>query len=68
MNRKYIVEMFNHYGVHSIFTTDKPPEEIVNVFEKDMWSYLLIKETETGNEVYKTYGIEKYLKGVSNEE
>ena len=56
----HYVTHWTHYGVKNKFATTKDINELIRVYE-DMWDYVLV-EDEDHNVVYKSYGLDEFLK------
>lgn len=60
MKQKYYVTLFPHYGGQRYYETDRDINLVIQEHEA-MWDYLIV-EDQDGNEIYRTYGLENFLK------
>ena len=60
MNRIYYITVYPHYGGRKCFETDRDINEVIDFYE-NMWDYVIVRDTSQ-KEIYRTYGIENFLK------
>ena len=56
----YYITVYTHYGRKNQFSTTRDINRVIAVYE-DTWNYVVV-EDEDHNEIYRTKGIEEFLK------
>lgn len=56
----YYVTVFSHYGGERHYETHRDINQVIAEHE-DMWDYLVVEDAK-GRELYRSYGLDEFLK------